>query len=300
MKTWLGIDIGGTSIKAGRVAADGSVLERKSIPTPRSLEEFRAALPALAASAGGDLAEGAGIGCKGLLDPESSRVLVSPGPVVYLEGHQLSVLAGLRCPVTADNDARAALAGEVAWGAARGLRNALMFTLGTGVGGGILSDGRIVRGATGVAGHLGHVTIDPDGGPCICGNRGCLETVFSARAIEAQAWSAGHRSLATVLRGQPSCADVFAAADAGDAVAAYIVDRATFHLAAAIAGLMLALDPEAVILGGNIAAAGARFWTALDEGIRDRTHVMLPRRVPLVRAAVDDGVMGAAALAATR
>lgn len=297
MITALGLDIGGTQIKGARVDAEGRVLDRRSIPTPRSLDEFAVAFRAMAAELGGGSVDAVGIGCKGLIEPETTRVVVSPGPVVYLEGHSLAELAGVNAPVVADNDARVALAGEVVWGAARGLRNALMFTLGTGVGGGILADGRIVRGATGVAGHLGHVTVDPDGVPCICGNRGCLETVFSARVIEAEAFSAIHRSLHTSLAGHPTCAQVFEAAAQGDAIAARIVDRATFRLAAAIAGLMLALDPEAVILGGNIAGAGEMLREPLRREIRDRTRVMLPREVAIVRSQVEDGVIGAAALA---
>lgn len=273
------------------------MLARATLPTPASLDEFRERVPELLAPLDDGTIAAAGIGCKGLVDPSSTVVEVSPGPVSYLEGHSLAEMAGIDKPATADNDARAALAGEVVWGSAKGLRNALMFTLGTGVGGGILADGRIVRGATGVAGHLGHVTIDPDGVPCICGNRGCLETLFSARAIEASAFSAAHRSVATVLRREASCAEVFEAAAAGDAVASAIVSRATYLLASAIAGLAIALDPEAIILGGQIASAGSSFLEPLQSEISARTKVMLPRGLPVLRSQVEDGVAGAAALA---
>lgn len=298
MRTLLGLDIGGTQIKAARVDPEGRILARASIATPASLSEFREKVPVMVETVTDSSVEAAGIGCKGLIDPTTTVVQVSPGPVSYLEGLSLAEVSGIRHPAIADNDARVALAGEVVWGAARGLRNALMFTLGTGVGGGILSDGRIVRGATGVAGHLGHVTIDPDGVPCICGNRGCLETMFSARAIEAAAYSATHRSVATVLRPAPTCAEVFDAAASGDMVAAHIVSRATFLLASAIAGLALALDPEVIILGGNIASAGPEFWEPLRREIGDRVRVMLPRGVEIRRSLVEDGVTGAAALAA--
>lgn len=277
--------------------AEGRILARAAIPTPASLAEFRKRVPELLRPLDDGTIAAAGIGCKGLIDPPSTVVEVSPGPVSYLEGHSIAELAQIDKPATADNDARMALAGEVVWGAARGLRNALMFTLGTGVGGGILADGRIVRGATGLAGHLGHVTIDPDGVPCICGNRGCLETLFSARAIEAAAFSAVHRSVATRLGRDASCAEVFEAAAAGDAVAERIVSRATYLLASAIAGLAIALDPEAIILGGQIASAGASFLEPLQREISERTKVMLPRGLPVLRSQVEDGVAGAAALA---
>lgn len=297
MTSFLGLDIGGTQIKAGRADGEGRILARASIPTPASLADFRLRVPELVASLDDGTIRAAGIGCKGLIDPYTTVVQVSPGPVAYLEGHSLSEMANLRVPAIADNDARVALAGEAAWGAAKGLRNALMFTLGTGVGGGVLADGRILRGATGVAGHLGHVTIDPDGTPCICGNRGCLETLFSARAIEAEAYSAAHRAVASALRPGSSCAEVFDAAAAGDHVATHIVTRATFRLASAIAGLAIALDPEAVILGGQIATAGPGFWEPLRAEIEERTRIMLPRGLPILKSQVEDGVAGAAALA---
>jgi glucokinase len=208
-------------------------------------------------------------------------------------------------PVRADNDARVAMAGEMVWGAARGCRNALMLTLGTGVGGAAVVEGSLLRGAAGVGGHFGHVTVDPEGPVCICGNRGCLETVFSARAIEAEA-------IAGILRGcdsrlrlqyhdrlqQVSCRAVFDLAESGDSLACAIRDRAVKYLAGALAGLMLALDPEVVIIGGQIAEAGAALFQPLSEAVWLRTRGLLARKVPIVPPGVVDatGVAGAAAL----
>jgi glucokinase len=211
---------------------------------------------------------------QGIINSETTRVEVLPGTLHYLEGHLLSDLVGGSALVRADNDARAALAGEMAWGAARGRTNAVMLTLGTGVGGGILADGRLLRGSAGVAGHLGHLTVDPEGPVCICGNRGCLETVFSARAIEADAIAAVLRgcesSLTATFGADPraiTCEAVFAAASAGDDVARRICDRAIKYLAGAIAGIFGALDPEVVILGGQIAAAGPVLFEPLQEQV---------------------------------
>ena len=197
--------------------------------------------------------------------------------------------------LAADNDARVAMAGEMAWGAARGCRHALMFTLGTGVGGAVLSDGRLVHGAGNVAGHLGHVTVDPEGPLCICGNRGCLETFFSARAIEAEAFAAAHRGCETVLRkryeesgGRLTCEEVFAAAGAGDAIALEIVGRAVRVLGGAIAGLVHALDPEVVILGGQISLAGEILFGGVREEVWRRTRRLLRRDVPVVPSQVED------------
>jgi len=210
-------------------------------------------------------------------------------------------------PVAADNDAKAALAGEVMWGAAKGRRNVFLLTLGTGVGGAILADGMILRGAGDVAGHLGHITADPDGPLCICGNYGCLQTVFSARAIEAEAWAAVHSGVSSpmtnALRAVPerlSCRFVFTEAQRGDPVASGILARQIRLLGGAIAGLMLALDPEIVILSGSIAQAGAALFEPLQMEIDWRVKGLLKRSVPLAPSGVEDtsGIAGAAALAA--
>jgi glucokinase len=165
----LGIDIGGTQIKGATVDEAGAVTQSLRVDTPASLDEFRQALPRLIRqlSASAAAVTAVGIGCKGIINPENTRVEVLPGTLHYLEGQLLSEIvapalpAGV--PIAADNDARVALAGEVAWGAARKCRNVVMLTLGTGVGGGVVADGRVLRGATGAAGHIGHLTVDPFG-----------------------------------------------------------------------------------------------------------------------------------------
>jgi glucokinase len=178
-----------------------------------------------------------------------------------------------------------------------------MLTLGTGVGGAILADGKILRGAGGVAGHLGHITVLPDGPVCICGNRGCLETLFSARAIEAEAFAAIQLGVKTSLLDSnsrpPNCDEVFECARQGDKIACLIVERAVTVLGGAIAGLVHAFDPEVVILGGQITRAGDFLLDPLRREVDWRTRTLLRRRVPVVKAQVADpsGVVGAAALA---
>ncbi len=303
--TALGIDIGGTRIKAGLVDESGTILERHSEPTPAALEEFREVLGGLVARLSPAGPAGIGIGCKGVIDPGTTRIETLPGELRYLEGHRLSELIAFDGPVHADNDARVAMAGEMLWGAARGRRNALMLTLGTGVGGAVVAEGKLLRGAGGVAGHVGHLTVVPDGPPCICGNHGCLETYFSARAIEAEAWRIVHAGCDSLLTrrfgsGQEeiACEAVFAAAVAGDAIAGEILDRAIHALGAAIAGLVLVLDPEVIIVGGRISEAGAALFDPLEREIARRTGGLLRRRVPLVppQMAGRTGVAGAAAL----
>jgi glucokinase len=325
----LGIDIGGSRIKAGLVDESGRITASSSAATPGDLDSCRESLLALvreltlpvlavgtpegkqtpeAVLAARPLA-GVGIGCKGIIHPLTTRVEVLPGALSFLEGYRLSKLLEEALPagtlVVGDNDARAAMAGELAWGAAKGRSDVLMLTLGTGVGGGIVAGGRLLKGATGVAGHLGHVTVDPDGPPCICGNNGCLETYFSGHAIEAEALSVAYRGcasrLAALARQGPAaltCQAVFELASDGDELARRIVDRATRALGAALAGLLLVFDPEIVILGGQISEAGDSLFAALRQEVARRTRRMLRREVAIVTPQIGGqvGIIGAAAL----
>jgi glucokinase len=305
----LGIDIGGTHIKAGIVDELGAILASRTVETPPDLEGFvpslhdaiRWLLEATAAPAG------VGVGCKGIINPDSTLVEVLPGSLHYLEGLRLSDLVGLPVdvPVFADNDARVALAGEMVWGAAKGYQNVIMLTLGAGVGGAVIANGQLLRGHTGVAGHLGHLTVDPDGLPCSCGNRGCLETVFSARAIEGEAWSAVHRgcpsTLTRLFREQPqlaTCRTIFQAASEGDDLAQSLVGKAIHVLAAGIAGLLHIFDPEVVILGGQVVDAGSDLLTPLREEVWARSRNLLGREIPILEQEVADksGIVGAAGL----
>jgi glucokinase len=305
----LGLDIGGTEIKAALVNGKGDIIASHRAPTPKTMSTFQETVKDVTAilHVRDVNIRGVGIGCKGIIDPRTTKVLALPGELNYLEGHHLSEMitafVPTPCPVAADNDARVALVGEHIWGAAQGRENAIMLTLGTGVGGAILADGKIVRGTGGVAGHLGHVTVDPNGGLCICGNRGCLETVFSARAIEAEAFAAIHRGVKTHLLDAspqpPTCNEIFDWAQKGDEVARIVVERATLILGSAIAGLIHVLDPEIVILGGQITQAGDFLLEPIQKEIDWRTRYLLCRKVPVVKAQIAEpsGVVGAAALA---
>jgi glucokinase len=180
-----------------------------------------------------------------------------------------------------------------------------MLTLGMGVGGAVVSNGQLLRGHRGIGGHLGHLTVEPDGALCSCGNRGCLETVFSARAIEGEAWAAVHRGCASTLtslfRDQPqlaTCRTIFQAAREGDELSGAILSKAIGKLAAAVAGLLHVFDPELLILGGPVADAGADLLVPLQEQVWERSRRLLGRDVPLVEQQVADksGIVGAAGL----
>src|SRR5437867_581191 len=204
VKEWvLGIDIGGTTLKAALVRRDGSFGEARSKSSRLpDRDSFRRALQGLVHELARALPSGArlsavGIGCKGTIARGACRVRTLPGAFRYLEGAPLDAwivrALGRRIGVTLDNDARAALAGERRWGAARGKRDVVLLTLGSGVGGAIAAAGRMLDGHANVAGHLGHVVVEVDGPACSCGNRGCLEAIFSARAIEGAALAAIRR-----------------------------------------------------------------------------------------------------------
>ena len=305
----LGIDIGAAQIKAGMVDELGALLASRTVETPPDLEGFVPSLHEairwlLEATA---LPAGVGVGCKGIINPDSTLVEVLPGTLHYLEGLRLSDLVGLpvEVPVFADNDARVALAGEMVWGAAKGSDNVVMLTLGAGVGGAVIANGQLLRGHTGMAGNLGHMTVDADGAPCSCGNRGCLETAFSARAIEGEAWSAVHRgcpsALTRLFREQPqlaTCRTVFQAASEGDELSQSIVGKAIHVLASAIAGLLHIFDPQVVILGGQVVDAGAELLTPLKEEVWARSRNLLGREVPILEQEVADrsGIVSAAGL----
>ncbi len=298
----LGVDIGATGIKAAVVSSRGDLLERFQSPSPRNPESLHSFVQAALKQAAMPLC-GIGIGCKGIIDAESSRIDRLPGDLHFLEGTILKELLGSDLPVRADNDARTALLAEVLWGAARGKRNAILLTLGTGVGGAAMVDGVILHGAAGIAGHFGHMTVDLRGGLCMCGNQGCLETRFSSRAIEADYFAHVHRAAAPKLSAGDegkilSTEGIFQAAANGDESARRVLDRALEYLTAAVVSLLHIFDPEVLIVGGNIALADEALLVPLRFAVTRHTHRMLGREVPIVlQTAVGyGGVLGAAGL----
>jgi glucokinase len=299
----IGVDIGGTGIKAAIVDIRGELRESLCAPSPRSISALRDFVGSVVKCAKAPV-RGIGVGCKGIIDANSTRVKSSPGDLCFLEGQLLSEVIGAGdVPVCAENDARAALIGEVLWGAARGRRNVVMLTLGTGVGGAVLVDGVVLHGAGGAAGHLGHTTIDPRGGLCICGNYGCLETHFSSRAIESDYWAHMHRAAPAKLSisstGEvPNPEAIFRAAADGDECARFVVDRALEYLGAALVSFLHTFDPEIFILGGNIVAAGPQLIAPIQDKIARRTRTLLGREVPIVfqKLVGYGGVAGAAGL----
>ncbi len=275
----IGIDIGGTNIRAARVSADGHILARHSVPVDRAPEAcLRQCLELIAALRSGSTAS-IGIGVPGQVDFVAQTVL--SGGYVNLSSLPFAarVAEGAGLPATIDNDACMALWGEAACGAARGLASAVLLTIGTGIGGAILDRGTIIRGSRS-AGQLGHMIVVPGGRRCVCGRTGCVETESSGTAFAVHLHEAG-------LPPGTRAEDLMAARD--DPRAAQVLDRWAGPLQGAVETLVSTLAPEAILIGGG---AGGAAVAALGR---------LPRRSSWfdasVRAAAlgdDAGVIGAA------
>ena len=304
----VGVDIGGTKIAAMRITAEGEIRARTVIPTPAT--DQSAAMPAIEAAAAAVLEDGVaaiGVGLAGLIDVRSGALLSAPN-LVWRDmavSEDLTVKFGL--PVTVDNDATAAAWGESRLGASRGSDESLFVGVGTGIGGGIVAGGRLLRGAHGFAGEIGHTIVEPGGPPCGCGNRGCWEQVASglaiaragARAVADEPGSA----IARLAGGDPRRATgelVTEAARQGDVIAVAILAAVARRLGEGIAGLVNILDPDVVVIGGGASEAGDLLLGPLREAYLAAVEGADVRpEVSIVRAQLgnDAGAIGAALLA---
>lgn len=264
-----GVDVGGTTIKLGLFLENGELVEKFAIET-NTADGSNRLLSDVAMAITGKLADhnlttvdlvGVGVGIPGPVD-ETGVVLIGvnlgwKNPVAV--GDTLSeLLGGVKVNVT--NDANIAAVGEMGYGSAKGVQSAIMFTLGTGVGGGVIVDGKVINGHNGAGGEIGHLVAKPTGGVlCGCGKTGCLETLTSATGIvrianellSTTATPSTLRDLETV-----AAKDVFDAAKAGDALSLEIVDEVGLYLGIATANLAGTTNPEMFIFGGGVSHAG--------------------------------------------
>ena len=265
----LGIDIGGTKVAGGIVAPDGSILDTARQVTPgRSVAATEDAIVAVVeelAARHGEPLVGVGVGAAGWFDRTGDRVLFSPHLAWRNQPLRQELGDRLQRPMWVGNDADAAAWAEYRYGAARGADLALMITLGTGIGGGIVMDGRLQRGAHGVAGEWGHMRVVPDGRLCACGNRGCWEQYASGTALGQTAREVASTSPAAAalllerVEGQASRLtgeDVARAAYDGDPLALELVTEVGVWLGQGIADLAAVLDPEVVVIGGGVSVLG--------------------------------------------
>lgn len=267
----LGVDVGGTTTAAGAVTREGEVVVDAQAPTyqagPATAAATIAGLVDLVSRRAAELglrAMGIGVGVPGVVDPTTSRVTEVAHHVPDLAGLPLREMLVQRfgLPVFVDNDVNALALAEHFFGRGRGARSLVVLAPGTGFGAGVVLDGRLVRGARGFGGELGHAPVKFDGPPCWCGGRGCLAMYASGRGIaEAARAAVARASGAAILRaagGDPqgiTASTVFAAAAAGDAQADAIVEEACRALGAMIGVIVNGLNPEVIVITGGVAAA---------------------------------------------
>jgi glucokinase len=305
----IGVDIGGTKVLAGVVDVDGRVGRTAHRTTPgRRVVTGRvedALVAAVLEAADGRPLVGVGVAAAGFVDSAGERVMFAPH--LPWQGEPLRDLLAdrLGCPVGLDNDANCAARAEAHHGAARGAASALVITMGTGIGGAVLLEGRVVRGANGMAGEFGHMQVVPDGQACECGRRGCWEQYASGNALvrNARSLMVDQPSVLVEMSGgapeQVTGPMVTSAAEQGDLVARQAFASVGGWLGVGTANLVAALDPEVVVVGGGVSAAGDRLLdparTALRRTLVGAEHRIVP---PLVAARLGPqaGMVGAALL----
>jgi glucokinase len=311
----VGIDLGGTNIKVGLFDADFALVDQSSCHTEVE-KGFHHVIGQMADSvrelcgrnsvAMSDV-RAVGIGCPGPVDAARGLVVVAPN---FPGWRDLPVRDALRkelggLPTVLENDANVAAYGEFAMGAGRGTQSLVMITLGTGIGGGIVIDGRIHRGTTDTAGELGHVTVQAGGRPCGCGRRGCLEAYASATGTVARFREAVHEGRhSSLLDDDPrmarlSAKAIFEAAANGDALAWEIVDQTARYLAIGCDVVVNLIDPDVIVFTGGMTAADTLLISPVEKYARE---MFFPRpkshtRLALTELGGDAGIIGAAVCA---
>jgi glucokinase len=310
----VGIDLGGTKIRSVVTGADGTILGEDFRPTEaeygqdvvvsRLVDSARAAVAASRLPVESIVA--AGVTAPGTVDFDEG-VLHQPPNLPGIDHLPLARLLSERLnrPVFLENDANAAAYGEWRHGAGTGLRHMIYLTVSTGIGAGLILDGRLYRGADGAAGELGHMTIDVNGPPHVCGMVGCLEVLASGTSIARmahEAVAAGRsEALARLLRntGELTAHEVGMAADAGDGAAQEILARAAGYLGVGLANYINIFNPEMIVIGGGVTRLGQRFLGPAFALARSRAFRLPSERVRLELAALEgrSEVLGVSALA---
>ncbi|HET8600308.1 MAG TPA: ROK family glucokinase [Segeticoccus sp.] len=312
MTVTIGLDIGGTKIGGGLVDEKGQVLATGRRQTPAQDPD---AIAAAAADLVGELSRehdvaAVGVACAGFIDKSGATVLFAPNLAWRDEPMKLRLESVLEVPVIIENDANAAAWGEFRFGPARDVDDMVFLTLGTGVGGGVVIDGRLLRGAWGVAAELGHMRVVPDGIRCGCGNRGCWEMYASGSALMREARDLIHSgsphaaALSDACGGEPDRLrgiDITALAEQGDAAAGELLADLGRWVGEGAASVAAILDPELIVLGGGVSEAGELLLeparAAFRRQLTGRGH-RPEARFALATLGNSAGIIGAAALAA--
>ncbi|MEP6621374.1 MAG: ROK family protein [bacterium] len=314
----VGVDLGGTNIVAGAMTADGSRhIAMRSIPTNSSVGDEAVAERIVGLVEGVILDTmgeseaarrdfiGIGIGAPGPLDRERGVVLVAPNLGWKDFPLRDRIQRRLNLPTTLDNDANCATFGEWWQGAARGGRNVVGLTIGTGIGGGLILNGALYHGSSDMAGEIGHTTIDLNGRHCKCGNYGCLEAYASAPAIATRAREVlvreeGESVIPSMVNGRLediTAQIVYDAAKQGDQLAGEIVRDTARYLGAGVANLLNVFNPDIVVIAGGVTAAGDALFVPLRAEVRRRAFSPAVRAVKIVAGELPGtaGVVGAVA-----
>ncbi len=315
---YIGIDLGGTNIAVGIVDEDYKIKVKGSVPTGaerpgeaviKDMADLCAKLVKEAGLTFDDI-EYAGIASPGSVDPETGYIGYANN--LNLTNFPIAEKLMSHIPVKkvyVENDGNAAAKGEAVAGAAKGVKNAVMVTLGTGVGGGIIIDGKIYSGFNYAGGELGHVVIDYNGRPCTCGRRGCWEAYSSATGLInmtreklEECKANGIKTIMTDIaqkEGKVSGKTAFAAMKQGDKAGAEVVDEYIGYLAFGIANVINAFMPEIIVIGGGICNEGDNLLIPLKEKIHNETHGSIRTSNPVLKTAIlgnDAGIIGAAVL----
>ena len=305
----IGIDLGGTNIAVGVVNENYEIVAHHSVPTGASrpaeevIRDMGDAVEAVLVKAGVsiDQCESMGIGSPGNCDSERGVV----ARAYNLGWFDVPVCAMLHerfgIPVRLSNDANCAALAETVAGAAIGCENMVLITLGTGVGGGIIIDGKIYAGMRSAGAELGHMLLVLDGEPCTCGRKGCWETYASATALirQAKKAAADHPESLLAQAEEITGLAVFQAADKGDAVAQAVIDQYCVYVAAGFTDLVNSLAPEMILLGGGISRQGERILAPMREYVMNNCFGQKDGAIPVIKAAAlgnEAGIIGAAAL----
>lgn len=299
---YIGLDVGGTYVKAAQIGTDGTIGEHRHLPTAAGssdalLDQLAGVVGALRTSE----TAGVGVGVPGIVD-RAGRVRVSPNLHVLDRqevGEELRRRTGL--DVFVENDANAAALAECWTGAGVGTQDMLLVTLGTGVGGGVVIGGRVWSGHSGYAGEIGHIQVQEDGVPCGCGARGHLETFAGVAGwgrLAQEALASGRPSALRNAEVLDPKAVATAAAD-GDVVALEVIEEVTRALGIGIAAALLLMNVERVVIGGGVSKAGALLLEPLVRHVRKRIFADLfrPEMLSLALLGNDAGVIGAARVA---
>lgn len=300
-----GVDVGGTTVKIGLFSGDGKLEEKYEIATDKSdqgahiIEHIAAKLDEIIAKKSYGILDcmGVGIGLPGPVDRGMILGCVNLGWGIFSIVEEFSK-AFHNVPVYAGNDANIAALGEYVAGAGKGMKNMIMVTLGTGVGGGIIIDGRILEGANGGAGEIGHIPVNPqEQDTCGCGKKGCLEQYASATGIVRIAEKLRKENGNTALPAGCTAKQVFDYAKEGDELAMQAVEELGRYLGLALASCACVLNPEGIVIGGGVSRAGKILLDVTEKNFQ--TYVFKPCRnvkFSLAELGNDAGIYGAAAM----